>query len=169
MSAEELSIQPSSHSKNIMYHVLTLYGDSYDIPQHYIANDGKDKYIDTILNIKEFIECRHNIPSRLQRLIFAGQELLDKTKIQEANLHKHTTIHLVIVKEPDSKQETAVVDYIDKLTDYIKEQISNSENVRKRPEFVLELNEVSSALKRACSSMNNLADYVDRNSCSTIS
>ena len=147
-----------------VFHVLTLHGDTYDIPDSYVASNGKLTKFETILDIKQFLYEKYQLPIRRQRLIFAGRELLDDSTIQEANLHKHTTIHLVMLREPNSEQESAIVNYVDQLADWIKDQIDPKvSNNGGKPELLSEIDDVSSAVICSYNSMNNLADYVEQN------
>ena len=75
-----------SMCKGVQLFVKSINGKTFS----FFVNNNE-----TILNVKELIKNRNNMKIDDQRLIYAAKELINENTIQDYNIHKESTLHLV--------------------------------------------------------------------------
>ena len=78
---------PEDLEESYQVFIKTLTGKT--IPIH-------TKGADTVLNLKEKVESKEGIPDDMQRLIFAGRQLEDKSTLKDLAIGPDCTLHLVL-------------------------------------------------------------------------
>ena len=73
-------------NKDIQLFVKSINGKTFS----FFVNNNE-----TILNVKELIKNRNKMKIDDQRLIYAAKELINENTIQDYNIHKESTLHLV--------------------------------------------------------------------------